>query len=68
MSTASTIIGIDNGTEKGYDRRLFVSSLTGFVKRLAKNGQHSHVIKALDLIKELNEKNEKPLISENNGI
>jgi hypothetical protein len=63
LSNAATIIGLDTGTVRGYSRPLFVSSMTGLIKRMAKNGQAEHVKKSLDLIRELNSQNKKPIIS-----
>lgn len=67
MRTAGTIAAIDNGTERGLARPLFVSSLTGFIKRLAANGQTEHVKKAIELIRQINSTG-KPIITEKNSI
>jgi len=67
LSSAATIIAIDNG-ESCYTRSLFVSSITGLIKRIAANGQTGHVKKAIDLIRLLNGKYEKPIITEKNSI
>jgi len=67
ISSAATIIAIDAG-EKGWRRPLFVNSITGLVKRIAKNGQVDHYQKSLALIRELNAKYKKPLIAEKNAI
>ena len=63
---AQAIVDIDNGAP--YSRHLFVTSLTNFVKKMAKNGQVEHVKRALMLIKELNAAAIKPLITEKNAI
>ncbi len=63
---AQAIVDIDNGAP--YSRALFVNSLTGFVKRIAKNGQAEHVKRALELIKELNAAAIKPIVTEKNDI
>ena len=67
LSSAAAIIGIDNG-EKGLTRSLFVNSITGLIKRMAENGQTGHVKKAIDLIRLLNGKYAKPIITEKNSI
>lgn len=67
LSSAATIIAIDNG-ESCYTRSLFVSSITGLIKRIAANGQTGHVKKAIDLIRLLNGKYSKPIITEKNSI
>ncbi len=54
LSTISTIIDIDEGRNTYSSRPLFVSNLTGFIKRMAQNGQTDHVRKAIDLINKLN--------------
>lgn len=67
LSSAATIIAIDNG-ESCYTRSLFVNSITGLIKRMAANGQTNHVKKAIDLIRVLNGKYGKPIITEKNSI
>lgn len=67
LRTAGIIAAIDNGTERGLARPLFVSSLTGFIRRMAKNGQTEHVKKSLDLIRQINSIG-KPIITEKNSI
>jgi len=63
-----TIIGIDNGTEKGYDRRLFVSGLSRFINTMARNGQKEDVQKSLDYIREVQSNLDKPIFADNNSI
>ncbi|HPA23294.1 MAG TPA: hypothetical protein PLU18_08615 [Ferruginibacter sp.] len=67
LSSAATIIAIDNG-ESCYTRSLFVNSITGLIKRMAANGQTGHVKKAIELIRLLNGKYAKPIITEKNSI
>lgn len=67
LSSAGTIMEIDNG-HSPYTRSLFVNSITGFIKRMAKNGQTEHVKKAIELIRLLNSKHTKPIITEKNSI
>lgn len=67
LRTAGIIAAIDNGTERGLARPLFVSSLTGFIKRIAANGQTDHVKKALELIRQINSTG-KPIVTEKNSI
>jgi hypothetical protein len=68
LRTASTIVAIDTGQNTYSSRPLFVSSITGFIKRMAKNGQTANVNKSLDLIRELNAKNSKPIITDKSSI
>jgi len=68
LSSCATIIGIDNGTVRGSSRPLFVSNLTGRITRIANSGNTDLLIKCLDLIKEVNSKIEKPVISASNSI
>lgn len=59
----STIKGIDEGTERGYNRSLFVNSIYGKVATLAKNGKSGLVARATELIKSANEKLSKPVFT-----
>lgn len=68
LSSAGTIMDIDNGVNTWSARQLFVSSITGFINRMAKNGQAEHVKKAIELIRLLNSKHTKPIITEKNSI
>lgn len=68
LSSTATIIAIDKGINTYSARPLFVSSITGFITRLAKNGQTEHVKKAIELIRQLNKDNIKPIITEKNSI
>jgi len=68
ISSAATIIGIDNGTERGYSRALFVSNLTGRIERLANNGKSVLLNRCLDLIEEINKTAKKPVISARHKI
>lgn len=67
-SSAETVIAIDNGTEKGYRRTLFVNSITGLVTRLAQEGNEFLVNKSLELIQKLNEVGVKPVVTSKNKI
>lgn len=53
-SSASVIKGINEGTERGYNKALFVSSIYGKVETYAKRGDVSMVEKAIAYIRELN--------------
>jgi len=66
-SSILTIISIDNGNSY-YSRPLFVSSVSGVIKTLAKNGETELVKKSLDLITYWNEQSEKPVITAKNSI
>jgi len=68
MSSAAVIVGLDTGLERGYSRALFVSSITNKIKTLAKNGETELVNLALNLIRDLNEKYENPIIAAKNSI
>lgn len=54
-SSASTIEGINNGTERGYNKALFVSSIYNKVETYAKRGDTEMVARAVALIEELNQ-------------
>lgn len=68
LSSVASILAIDTGVTPYMTRSLFVSSITGLVKRMAANGQKEHVEKAIALIREMNAKYEKPIITEKNSI
>lgn len=53
-SSASTIKGINDGTERGYNKALFVSSIYGKVETYAKRGDLTIVEKAIAYVRELN--------------
>lgn len=53
-SSASTIKGINGGTERGYNKALFVSSIYGKVETYAKRGDVTMVEKAIAYVRELN--------------
>ena len=64
----SAIKEIDEGTARGYNRALFVSSLYGKIERKAKNGRSDLVIRALDFIKEFSEKLRKPIFTSRHKV
>lgn len=53
-SSASTIKGINDGTERGYNKALFVSSIYGKVETYAKRGDVIIVENAIAYVRELN--------------
>lgn len=53
-SSACTIKGINEGTERGYNKALFVSSIYGKVETYAKRGDVATVEKAIAYVRELN--------------
>ncbi len=53
-SSASTIKGINDGTERGYNKALFVSSIYGKVETYAKRGDVTIVENAIAYVRELN--------------
>lgn len=67
-SSVLTIISIDKGINTYSARSLFVSSISGVIKTLAKNGETELVKKSLDLITYWNEQSEKPVITAKNNI
>ncbi len=68
LISAKTITDIDSGTNTYSSRPLFVNSITGLIKRMAENGQAEHVRRAVELVREINGKHEKPIITEKNAI
>lgn len=66
-SSAKTIMEIDNGVAP-YSRPLFVSSITKAIETRAKNGEVDLVVKCLDLLTELNEKADKPIVTQKHGV
>lgn len=54
ISYASTIAGINDGTERGYNKSLFVNSIYNKVETYAKHGDVAIVEKATEIIRELN--------------
>lgn len=76
LSSAATIIAIDTKSEggRGYNRTLFVNSITGLVKRIAQDGDIENLNRSLEYIKELNKlavekyQSPKPIITDNNSI
>lgn len=66
-SKIASIIAIDKGEYPGA-RPLFVSSLSGFIKRMAANGQAEDVKKSLEYVKSVGDKHSKPIFSTNNEI
>jgi hypothetical protein len=67
-SSLNVIRNIDAGTEKGYDRSLFVNSIAGKLKTRAKNGENDLVDAALNFIATENSKVPKALITSRNAI
>lgn len=64
---ASTIILVDRGDPQ-YDRNLFVRAITGTIKTLAEEGNVELLNRALELVRELNTKGPKPIITDKNTI
>jgi hypothetical protein len=67
-SDIATIVGLDRGEIRGYNRALFVSSMKGFIDRMAKNGQVEDVRMALDYIKKAQEGLKKPIFADRNEV
>ncbi|WP_432773872.1 hypothetical protein [Vibrio parahaemolyticus] len=68
FSSLSTIADIDINGSGGYDRSLFVKSLTGRIETLAKQGNQQAVNDALALIKAYNNVANKPAVTSRNGV
>jgi len=64
----ATIISIDTGKNLYTSRQLIVSNLSGFIKRIAKNGQVDDVKLIMDHIKTVQKDLKKPIFSANNPI
>ena len=68
QSTVATIKGIEAGTDHS-NKTAFTVSLSSRFKRMIKNGQIDAVLKAVDYLKELEQKHlKKPVFSPRNGI
>lgn len=68
FSSVSTIIDIDNGTTKGYDRSLFVSSISDKLKTQHKNGNYEIVNNTLDWIEAMNQVLSKDIITKRSSV
>lgn len=70
IESAAMVIGIDNGTQKGYTRQLFVNSITRVVEAVAKQGDTVSLNRCLNLVRELNinPKTEKPIVSDRHSM
>lgn len=62
--TATTIVRIDKGVERGYNRSLFISNLIGRIATHAGNGNVEIVDRAIALVRQWNAKVKKPVITE----
>ena len=65
---ASTIHGIDTGTERGYSRSLFVSNLAGRLSTYVNHGNVEIIDRAIAHLREWNGKVKKPIITERHSI
>ena len=67
-----TIFKIDNGTARGYDRKLFVTSIANKIKTRLKNGKYDEVIDTVNYIETMNswskENGGKDLIGNRNAV
>lgn len=66
--TVETIVGIDTGVERGYNRSLLVSNLFGRIATQANNGNVEIVDRAVALVREWNKKVKKPIITERHSF
>ena len=64
----SVIRGIDDGTEQGYNRSLFTSSIANKLKTQARNGNEDVVDAALLLIAQQSIEHGKPILAKRNAI
>jgi hypothetical protein len=62
------IRGIDNGTEQGYNRSLFTSSISNKIKTQARNGNEDVVNAALLLIAQQSIEHGRPILAKRNAI
>ena len=65
--TAKTVSGIDSGT-LCLHRSLIVSNLYGRLETLAKNGKPTMLLKAIDLLRQLNEEMKKPIFTQRHKV
>lgn len=65
--TAKTVSGIDAGS-LCLHRSLIVSNLYGRIETLAKNGKPNMVLKAIDLLRQLNEEMKKPIFTQRHKV
>lgn len=63
LPTMTSIVDIDEGRARGYNRALFVSSLYGKIERKAHNGQSALVVATLNYIKEFSAELRKPIFT-----
>lgn len=68
LRSCQIIIDIDNGTERGCSRPLIVSNLTNRINTIAKNGNVNLLVKCLNLLKEVNSNQKKPVVSSKSSI
>ncbi|HCM0797992.1 TPA: hypothetical protein N2826_003953 [Vibrio parahaemolyticus] len=68
FSTLGTIAGIDVAGEKGMDRSLFVSNMTGRIKTLHKNGNQEAVDAILAMVAAYNDVAPKAAITARNNV
>ena len=65
---ASTIHGIDTGTERGYSRALFVSNLAGRLSTYVNHGNVEIIDRAIAYLREWNAKVKKPIVTARHSI
>ena len=68
MGKLAALIQINKGEGRGMSKPLFVSLLKGFIERLHKNRQYTHVNKALALVREVQEKYNFIVFSPKNAV
>lgn len=64
----ATIIGINSGEIKGFDKRLFSASVSGKIERLVNNGRVDVLEVIIQHIKKISDSQPKPLFRDNSKI
>jgi len=63
LGHVATIVAYDTGIDRQFTRRLFVNAIVKPIETNAKNGKVDMVKRALDLLREVNDKYDKPIIA-----
>lgn len=63
LGHVATIVRYDLGIDRTYTRRLFVNAIVKPIETNAKNGKVEMVKRALELLREVNDKYDKPIIA-----
>jgi len=68
LESLAMVAAIQDGKAPGYNPTLFVNSIQGKIKRLARNGRIDLVDRALDFIRDTQAMRDRPLITARNSI